>query len=63
MLVPSLNLLMPGGRIRTLQSQPENGKPRSRANANICLDAVATLLMALQRVNSVMMQVITVVPA
>ena len=49
--------------ILTLQSQLANGKPRSRANANICLDAVATLLIALQRVNNVIMQVMIEAPA
>lgn len=49
-------------QILTCARKPENGKPLSRAKANICLDAVATLLMQPQTVRMMRMLVMTVVP-
>ena len=51
------------GLLLTLHKKSLNGKPRSRAKANICLEAVATLLIVLQRHMSVMRQAITEAPA
>jgi hypothetical protein len=47
---------------RTYDRKFEAGRPLSRAKANICRDAVATLLIAEHSVRSVMINVITVAP-
>jgi hypothetical protein len=45
----SQNLSLGFVGILTLHKNPENGSPRSLAKANICLDAVATLLIVLHK--------------
>jgi hypothetical protein len=48
---------------RTLDNHPENGRPRSRENAHICRDAVATLQMQPQIARITRIQVMIDVPA
>ena len=49
-----LTKICPDTELHTRHKNEEKGNPLSLAKANICLDAVATLLMVLQRHMSVM---------